>query len=119
MTNLTNKDIIKEYKKKSKRRDLVKTVLQNYYNKYEVYLFITGILLLYCAPTIAFGITNGKSIFKIIISSLLIIIVSLGLNFIAVLPWLRSDNNQMAPSYVILILMLACSYSLQIAINII
>lgn len=117
MNKLSNKDIIKAYKKKNKPVRPIASVQSIYYNKYEVYLFITGILLLYCAPTIAFGIIQGSSILKISIASLFTIIGSLGLNFIAVLPWLGNDNHQTGPGYIVLGLMFACSYGLQIVIN--
>jgi len=117
MNKQTNKDIMKAYKKKNKHRHPVESVQHYDYNKYEVYLFVTGILLLYCAPTISFGIIKGRSIVKIIVTSLLTIIVSISLNFLAVLPWLGTDNHQAAPGNVVLGLMFMCSYGIQIAIN--
>jgi len=113
---MNNKDIINSYKN-PKTRSPPK---RSNHNDYRAYLFLVGLPLLFCAPTLAIGIIKGKCISKIVTSSLLAIAGSLGLSIVSVLPSMGSDN----PHYihpgtdVMMCALLLGSYGLQIAFNI-
>jgi Cu/Ag efflux pump CusA len=117
MFNLTNKEIVNAYKKPKSKH-----VIKHYKrNEYMEYMFLASILLLFCAPTLAFGIIKGRFITTIIASSMIAIVGSLGLSIVAIMPSLGSDNphyNRPGTNETI-VSMLLCSYGLQFAINLI
>ncbi len=117
MKCLTNKEIMNAYKQPKARTPAKRHNHNNF--DYRTYLFLAGLPLLFCAPTLAIGIIKGRSIFKIVTSSLMVIAGSLGLSVVATLPSLGSDNPYYIRPNTDLAMggMLLCSYGLQIALN--
>jgi hypothetical protein len=113
---MNNKDIVNSYKK-PKARSPPKG---SNHNDYRAYLFLFGLPILFCAPTLAIGIIKCKCISQIVTSSLLAIAGSLGLSIVSVLPSVGSDNPHFIRPGTNLVMgaMLLCSYGLQIALNI-